>query len=252
VIPALSFAFTLVFIAVGFAVGVRLMALWRRTGGLAELTLGLGLFLIVGVGYPLILVGLGLAQSSLGTGARVLMIVASAVMNAGWVGVWIFTWRVFRPDSGLARVAAWSAIAGLAAMCGIRTYDVLVAPDLAALQQVGAGTLGTPLLAMASYLWTATEAFRYTALLRRRAAIGLGDPVVANRAFLWGCVGVSSTLSLAPSLIRQLQGHAGLEPTAQLLAAIAGLGCTVALYLAFLPPKAYVAWLRAGATTAEG
>jgi hypothetical protein len=244
VISALSFAFTLVFIAVGFAVGVRLMALARRTGGVAELTLGVGLFLIVGVGYPVILIGLTMAQSSLGTTARALMILASALMNVGWMGVWIFTWRVFRPDAGLARLAACAAIAGLAAAFAVRAHDVLGAPDLAAVNQVGAGTLGTPLLAMASYLWTAAEAFRYTLLLRRRAAIGLGDPVVANRFFLWGCVGVTSTLSLLPSLIRQLQGYAGLEPTSQLLSALAGLGCTVSLYLAFLPPKAYVAWLR--------
>jgi hypothetical protein len=243
-IPALSFAFTLVFIAVGFAVGVRLLALWRRTHGLAELTLGLGLFLIVGVGYPVILVGLTAAQSSLGTEARALMVVASALMNIGWMGVWIFTWRVFRPDSGVAKLAASAAMAGLAGACAVRAYDVANAPDLATLNQVGIGTLGTPLLAMASYLWTSTEAFRYTALLRRRAAIGLGDPVVANRFLLWGCVGVFSTLSLLPSLIRQLQGHAGLEPTSQLIAAIAGLACSVSLYLAFLPPKTYVAWLR--------
>lgn len=243
-IDALSFAFTLVFIAVGFAVGVRLMALWRRTGGLAELTLGLGLFLIVGVGYPVILVGLAAAHSSLGTGARVLMTIASALMSVGWMGVWVFTWRVFRPDSGLARAAAWSAIAGLGAVFAVRAYDVATAPDLAALQQVGTGTLGTPLLAMGSYLWTAAEAFRYTALLRRRAAVGLGDPVVANRFLLWGLVGVFSTTSLLPSLIRQFQGYAGLEPTSQLISAIAGLACSVSLYLAFLPPKAYVTWLR--------
>jgi hypothetical protein len=244
VIDALSFAFTLVFIAVGFAVGVRLLALWRRTGGLAELTLGLGLFLIVGIGYPVILVGLTAAQSSLGTEARALMIVASALMNVGWMGVWIFTWRVFRPDSGVARLAAFAAMAGLVAACAVRAHDVATAPDLDTLQQVGVGTLGTPLLAVASYLWTAAEAFRYAALLRRRAAIGLGDPVVANRFLLWGLVGVFSTLSLLPSLIRQLEGHAGLEPTSQLIAAIAGLGCSFSLYLAFLPPKAYVARLR--------
>jgi hypothetical protein len=243
-IPALSFALTLVFIAVGFVVGVRLMALWRRTGGLAELTLGLGLFLIVGLGYPVILVGLTAAQSSLGTGARSLMILATALMNVGWMGVWIFTWRVFRPDSEVGRLAASAAIAGLAAACAVRAHDVATAPDLATLNQVGIGTLGTPLLAMASYLWTAGEAFRYTALLRRRAAIGLGDPVVANRFLLWGLVGVFSATSLLPSLVRQFQGHAGLEPTSQLIAALAGLACSVSLYLAFLPPKAYVTWLR--------
>jgi hypothetical protein len=239
VIDALSFAFTLVFIAVGFAVGVRLMALWRRTRGVAELTLGLGLFLIVGLGYPAILVGLTLAQASLGAGARALMIVATTLMNVGWMGVWIFTWRVFRPDSGAARIAAFTAIAGLVAACAVRASDVASAPDLAELNQVGLGTLGTPLLATASYLWTSAEAFRYTALLRRRAAIGLGDPVVANR-FLR----LFSTLSLLPSIVRQAQGHAGLEPTSQLIAALAGLACSVSLYLAFLPPKTYVAWVR--------
>jgi hypothetical protein len=249
-IPALSFVFTLAFIAVGFAVGLRLLALWRRTRGLAEFTLGLGLFMIVGLGYPIVLAGYVLAESSFGPGARALMIVSSALMNVGWMGVWVFTWRVFRPDSMLARLAAGAAIAGLALVLVLRARDTLLAPDLASLHVVGIGTLGTPLLALGSYVWTAVEAFRYSALLRKRAAVGLGDPVVANRFTLWGCVGVFSMLSLMPSIVRQLQGFAGLEPMAQLLSALAGLGCAISLYLAFLPPQAYVAWLKRGSAGA--
>ena len=248
-IPALSLVLTLVFIAVGFAVGLRLMALYRRTGGLAELTLGLGLFLIVGIGYPLVLVALVAAQASLGTGARALMIASSALMSIGWAGVWVFTWRVFRPDSTPARLLAWAAIAGLGLVFGARAVRVATAPDLAALEIVGVGTLGIPLLAMGSYVWTALESFRYAVAMRRRAALGLGDAVVANRFLLWGMVGVFSMLSLTPSLVRQAQGVAALEPLSQLLSALAGLGCAASLYLAFLPPKAYVAWVRGAAAS---
>lgn len=246
-IPALSFAFTVVFIAVGFTVGLRLLALSRRTGGFAEFTLGLGLFLIVGIGYPLVLVALAAAQSSLGATARVLMAVSSALMGIGWAGVWAFTWRVFRPDSMVAHVAASAAIAGLGVVAVLRISAIVRAPDLASLQVPDVTTLGTPLLALASYLWTAVEAFRYAVMLRKRAALGLGDPVVANRFLLWGCVGVFSMTSLAPSIVRQLQGSADLDALTQLLGALGGLACSVALYLAFLPPQAYVAWLRQGA-----
>src|SRR5690606_3537968 len=35
-------------------------------------------------------------------------------------------------------------------------------------------------------LWTMVESYRYYGLLRRRLALGLSDPLLTNRFFLWG------------------------------------------------------------------
>ena len=244
---ACSFVLTLVFIAVGFAVGLRLLALYRRTHGLAEFTLGLGLFLIVGLGYPVMLVALATAGAPLGAWTRVLLSLANTLMTVGWMAVWVFTWRVFRPDSRPARVGASGAILALGVVLALRIAATASARDLVQLGEARLANLGTPLLAIGSYVWTAVEAFRYAAMLRKRAALGIGDVVVANRFALWGCVGLFSMLSMVPSVIRQLEGASSLDALTQLLAAIAGLACSVVLYLAFLPPKAYVSWLRQGA-----
>ena len=34
-------------------------------------------------------------------------------------------------------------------------------------------------------LWATLECFRYSARLRKRAALGLGDPIIAHRIWLW-------------------------------------------------------------------
>src|SRR5262245_11650489 len=82
-------------------VGLRLLAVHRRTGGSPELMLGLMLLLSVGVGYPCSIMSLRAADLAT---ARILNIVSALAVNGGYCLLYLFAARVFRPDSAWARV----------------------------------------------------------------------------------------------------------------------------------------------------
>jgi hypothetical protein len=249
-IPGLALLATLVFIAVASTVGVKLLLVARRTHGIGELTLGLGLFLIVGVGYPLLLAAYALGQGAMSGGVRLLLTAGTLTMSVGWCCVWIFTWRVFRPNVRLAAIAAFCGISALGVVLLLRLvgiWGIWQAPDFAEVVAPRIGTLGTPVIAMLSYVWTSSEAFRYWGMMRKRMALGLADAVVTNRFFLWGLVGVFSAVSLVPTVIAYVRGVSGLDSWTQLCGALSGLACSVTLFLAFLPPRAYLNWCRQAA-----
>ena len=50
-------------------------------------------------------------------------------------------------------------------------------------------------------LWTMVESYRYYALMRRRQAIGLADPMVTNRFLLWGSASLGTALATWTSSI---------------------------------------------------
>ena len=82
-------------------------------------------------------------------------------------------------------------------------------------------------------------------MVQRRAAIGLGDPVIANRLLLWCLTCVCTIANMAVSCALQL---AGMFPTADPVAAAAlAFGSSVAtalLYLVFLPPERYLRFIE--------
>jgi hypothetical protein len=106
--------------------------------------------------------------------------------------------------------------------------------------------------AQALYVWTAVESFRYRALLRRRIPLGLADPLVADRFGKWGWTGVFGLGSITPAVVAQLSGGDPNSPAHHLVVGVCGLASSVVLYFAFLPPAAYVRWVRQNAPVPEG
>ena len=103
-----------------------------------------------------------------------------------------------------------------------------------------------------SYVWTAIESFRYRAMLRRRVALGLAEPGLANRFLLWGLAGVFASAGIGISTWIALSGvdPTG-HPVSMLAIGTAGFVTSLALYLAFVPPAAYRRWIEGrGATSA--
>ncbi|MEM7409044.1 MAG: hypothetical protein AAF430_02275 [Myxococcota bacterium] len=239
---ALAGLATLLFIAVGAGVGLRLVLLASKTRALPEALLGSGLFLIVGVGY-----GLLIAAGAVPNIARTLAALAVVVMALGWFCTWEFTRRVFRAGSPLAAgVTALGMLAlAVGALSQVQLYLNASSP-IGELERSWAWQ-AIRVSALACYLWSAAEALRYCAMLRRRTALGLADPVVANRFLLWAGVMIFSFLSLGgPAVSTWLGGAAYTDPGMQLWIAANGFLCTVSLYLAFLPPAAYRRWLEQG------
>ena len=75
--------------------------------------------------------------------------------------------------------------------------------------------------------------------MRRRAQIGLGDPLIADRMRLWG-VGTGSIAGIALlHLVAQLFGHYVLPASLVGVVSSLVLITAVAEWLAFFPPRAY-------------
>src|SRR5262249_39071894 len=104
---------------------------------------------------------------------------------------------------------------------------------------------------VAAYAWAAFEPLRYHALLRRRAAMGIGDPLVANRMLLWGVGRLASGCVAGVHLVAQLLGAYELPESLVGVVSLLVLVTAAAEWLAFFPPRAYLRRFGASAPTAS-
>lgn len=243
-IELLVLASAMAFVGVGAGVGIKLLRLAQRTRGFPELLVGFSLFTLSAVAWPLMLAARTSPPEPL---LRAALAGASLAMALGWSGVFLFTWRVFRPGPGWARTLAGVGIsvelaAGLAG--ALRAF---VLPDAGALRTSAPSGLVLLLGAQVVYAWTAVESFRYRALLRRRVPLGLADPVVADRFGLWGWTGILGGGSIAPATWALLSGGDPHSLWNHLVVGVCGLASSGVLYLAFLPPASYARFVRENA-----
>ncbi|MBW2713073.1 MAG: hypothetical protein JRC77_04915, partial [Deltaproteobacteria bacterium] len=93
--------------------------------------------------------------------------------------------------------------------------------------------------------WATIEAFIYYRQLRKRLRLGLADPVIVNRIFLWGCGASFATLIVSGGFV--LAYVDSTHPLAQAQGfniGFSGLMAATAYFLAFFPPKAYTRWIQ--------
>ena len=101
------------FVLVSLVLGPRLLVLGRSRRQLPEFTMGLCLLLMGALGYPFATVGR--VVTALPDDVRGLFLGCSALCNTvGFAALAIFTWRVFRPRSGLVEVMMAACITALA------------------------------------------------------------------------------------------------------------------------------------------
>jgi hypothetical protein len=229
------------------AVGVRLLALHRRTGGAPELLLGTMLLLTVAIGYTLMIV----SSVAGGAWASTLQMIAMVATAAGFSLLLAFTCRVFQPNARWARaLTAFGVLMLVAAVMQI----------VARLQRHGAidvakvplrDTLMLTGTVVAAYLWTAWESLRYHGMMRRRVGLGLADPVLSDRFFLWGVMALDAAVGVGITMVAAaLQVDSMRSPTVMLLSSATGLGQAALLVLTFLPPRWYLERVRARAARA--
>ncbi len=185
------------FVLASLAVGLRLLRLALRTRAVPETTLGLGLTLMGGFAYPLTSVARQ-AQALSDETRTALMIAAHVLMVLGIGCMGVFTWRVFRPESVSARRAVTAL--GLALAGCFVWQGVSPGYSAGALAKEGLAIVAINALAGLAMGWTATEALRYAALLRRRLPLGLADPAVARQVLLWGVASGAATLITTATL----------------------------------------------------
>jgi len=230
--------------AVWVVTGVRLVLLARRTRRGPEGMLGLALLLQAGIGYPV-----SVAAPFAGDYAGLVWVVSAACSNGGMALIFAFTARVFQNETRWAWAVVGAATALLAVQgCGHvgSQLDDDPAARAHSLLVWGAGSLA---LSGLSWGWTAWESLRFYALLRRRVALGLADPVVANRMLLWGSMGAIALGCVAiDAVLLYTAGEIGRTVIIPLVTAIAGLLVSACMILAFWPPPAYLARVRSART----
>jgi hypothetical protein len=222
-------------------VGIRLLGLGLPGRRLPELALAATYLLFGAIGYPLGAAARAWAAEGV-PHAGAWLAAALAIQNFGIAGVYFFVGRVFRPDGNGTPLAACGAL-----ILGVSWVGHAFDPGFeGALSRglwyyLGLGTRG------AAFVWGAAEAFSYWALLRRRVAIGLADPVVANRMWLWGTSSAWIALAFAFFTAGTLSsGGVNATPIVLSLSGC-GIAAAAAMMLAFFPPERYRRWLIAAA-----
>ena len=218
------------FIVASLALGAKLLLLWRRTGEVPELCIGLSFLLGGGVAY---LAWFTLAVgAATGASAKLLapvLMVGLVCTCLGAIANGVGVARIFRPG------ARWTLplLCGLAAWMGIAAGVMLVSPPEAA-----SAAFWTALLAILPiYGWAAFEALSLARTLQLRARLGLADPVVMHRMAQWGVSGVVVVGMTALSFASRLLHGPVMPPWVGALNAGLGVTAAVAIWLGFFPPR---------------
>jgi len=218
------------FIVASLALGAKLVLLWRRTGELPELCIGLSFLLGGGIAY---LAWFTLAVGA-ATGANAKLLAPVLLLGLvctclGSIANGIGVARIFRPG------ARWPLpfLCGLAAWMGIAAGLMLVSPPEMASAAFWAGILAI----LPVYGWAALEAFWLARTLHLRARLGLADPVVVHRMAQWGASGVIVVMMTALSFASRLLHGPLMPPWISALNAGLGVAAAVAIWLGFFPPR---------------
>jgi len=220
------------------ALGVRLLLLARRTHMLPELVMGIA-SLGTGVGAVLVVQGAARMEVQQAFGAGLLDVgifltsIGAAFLCAGM-------WRIFRVGQLWALLVTILAGIVLAASC-----FVLFGADHGGRSPtehpaywVGFG------VRIASFGWAAAESLRYAALLRRRAALGLSEPLMVHRFLGWGISAFTMSVAYLIFLFFMVRGMAP-PAAAQSVLGMLGLITAFTLWAAFFPPAFYQRWVLA-------
>jgi hypothetical protein len=225
------------FVLTSFVLGARLLAMASQTRELPELAIGLNFVVAGGIGYTLLILAESLRVlppdwTGVGSFAGVTAISLGSLLIAE------FSRRVFRPDSALARTALGAL--GVLLLLGIAGSWMLHVARASEGAGVWLGRWVPNLGILVAYGWASCEPLRFSMLMRRRARIGFGDPLIANRFLLWS-VGTGAIAGVAlVHLVAQLFGR--YELPAELVGLVSSLVLITALteWLAFFPPRAYL------------
>jgi len=239
----------LAFFFASLAVGVRLVALYFRTRELPELLIGIGVLGIGPVGFGMMMAGTLFGRDDPGL-QTLLFCLGSVASLTGILAKCLFNWRVYHSTSRAMRAFAMALGALLVGLFLQQAFVSGFVPDKGA---PSASSLSRSALQVGCLLWGSLEAFRYWLLMRRRQRLGLAEPVVTNRFLLWsigaGAAGLGSAVGTITGMIVD-------KPSLEIPWVVAsssahGFVAAVAMSLAFLPPAAYLRYIRGHAEKAQ-
>jgi hypothetical protein len=246
-------------LALAAAVGVRL--LWRAARGASGPEVWLAGYFVCGA-FLSSLINIVL-YSSLGDRGLAIsdeafsgaLTVSTFLVGVAGTSAYVFTWKTFRPDAAWARALVLVAVAVFASTWAFQAATgrfVLVVMPGPAFWTERAFFCG-------AFAWAAAESFRYYAAQRRRLRIGLAEPVVVNRFWLWGAWASATGLLALSELIARIAYVWTTGETERVLvdrampiivATVAttssvGAVAVACLWLTFFPSRRYTAWIDA-------
>jgi hypothetical protein len=225
------------YIAASLVLGLSLVGLWRRTREWPELTIGLSFLLGGTLGYAN---WLAIAFAAMhGAEAETLKQIATlglVVTILGTLSCGIGIVLIYR--AGQLWATAFVACVGAGLLTCLGLY-VTSSPDGASM------SLWWTLAASGLiYGWGGVEAIFLGLTLRKRARLGMADPVVMNRTLLWGASSLLVVVCISINYAsRIVYGVAPPSWTSTLAASALMLGA-VAIWLGFFPPASYRARLE--------
>ena len=224
------------FMASSLVIGIRLLVLWSRTRRLPELLIAFGILGIGPVGFSFTLVAMSSGEK---LPALASACVAAALISTagGAFAAAVFNWRVFHPDARGVRLV----VGTLGVLFAVAFVWEAVGSGFADPRASATGLRLHTILSTAILLWGAAESLRYFAMMRRRARLGLADPLVTHRFLLWGlgigAAGVGSAISMTACAITGQ--HMLAIPWVTVSNSLHGLTSAVLMWVAFIPPAFY-------------
>jgi len=181
--------------------------------------------------------------------ARGLALWGAFAASAGIMAKFVFNWRVYHPAEPWARRVAGAGIVVVTAVLAASLFVGGVHQGV----EIPRWYLTRGVFQALCLLWGAGEAVLYWDKMRRRQRLGLADPSVTNRFLLWGVAAGAAGLGTAIGVTFQLAtGIPSAEvPGLLLSSSLHGLVAAIAMWLAFVPPRAYTRWVYAQGTAAS-
>jgi hypothetical protein len=227
-----------VLFCVGVVLSLRLIVLGLRTGELPPLLVAVALLLLGPISVTLAVLAVRSATDEpelshlLGSGA-------GAASPLGVSCAALVTAVVFRQGSRLGWLATCALIA---AMC-ICVIGTAVSGGVDLRRTPTGFRLGYQTLQLGTILWASLEALITWRILRRRIRLGLANPLVVNRIALWGLASGAAAIGMAIGYLATFFGLHYAGAIVEIPIAVLGLVAAAALWLSFLPPSRYEAWV---------
>ena len=258
-LQAISGLVTVGLVALSAVVGVRLLRLGRGDDGGAVRLLGLYFLLHGALGTALsVATYVGWSSAELAFPDAVVRVVNAGFFAFSTIGLTcllLFTQRTFRPGSATGR----SLVAGLVMLMVVSALTLGVSEGFEVRVINGPAYWVHFAARVACWAWVAVESFAYWGQQRRRLALGLADPIVTNRFFLWGLwAALFALLSFSDPIARVWYVSLADSTTAWVpevgrpiiaatvpVACAANLGAVVLMLLTFFPTPGYRRWIAA-------
>lgn len=234
-----------VFVFFNTAVGLRLLRTAARGGGAAAWTCGFGFTLIGLLGHPLHMIS-GAGSVPVGEVHQALGAAGSVFIAAGLSAFFAFTLIAFRRTQTWAWIFTGTGVALLFVSAFGQIGALATAPpEMPSAEATRNWSMSLGILSTICYAWSGIEGIAEWTRARRRVALGLTDPLTANRILLWGVHGVCVTMLNGMLMTLSAQGvNLGESLLAQIGTACFSLVSCATITLAFFPTRAWASWVR--------